>query len=184
MNYAPKQIAPSTITALTLDEAKAHLRLDHDDENALIESLIKVAQAHLDGPDGVLSVVLTDSRWEESFKTNVGCECVSLYQQPVRSIHSITVDGAALSSESFSLRHERSGRAVVEFTTAQSGKIVVQYNAGYEDAASIPEPIKQAMRIHISSLYELREMEAIGVMTSKLPHYEILIGPYKRRRIG
>ena len=183
MNYAPKQIAPPTVAALSLDEAKAHLRLDHDDENTLVESLIKVAQAHLDGPDGVLSVVLTDSRWEESFEER-GCEKVSLQQQPVRSIHSVSVDGAALSPENFSLHQKRSGRAVVEFATAQSGQIVIQYNAGAEDAASVPEPIKQAMRLHIGSLYELRETEAIGTITSKLPHYDILIGPYRRRRIG
>lgn len=183
MDYAPIQIEPPSIAALTLAEAKEHLRLDHTDEDALVTSLIAVAQAHLDGPDGVLSVVLTDSRWEETFEV-MGCESVSLYQQPVRSIHSISVDGAALSSENFSLNQKRSGTAVVSFSSPQSGKVVVQYNAGAEDAASVPEPIKQAMRLHIGSLYELRETEVIGTITSKLPHYDILIGPYRRRRIG
>ena len=183
MNYAPKQIEPPTFAALTLDEAKEHLRLDHTDEDTLVESLIKAAQGHLDGPNGVLSIVLTDSRWEESVDA-AGCQSLYLQQQPIRSLHSVSVDGAALSPDDFYLHHQRSGRAVVQFSSIQRGKITVQYNAGAEDAAAVPEPIKQAMRLHIGSLYELRETEAIGVNVSRLPHYDILIGPYRRRRIG
>ena len=41
-------IAPSSAPVVTLEEAKRHLRVDHDDDDALIAGMIAAAASHLD----------------------------------------------------------------------------------------------------------------------------------------
>lgn len=48
---------------LGLDEAKAHLRVDHDDEDDLITGLIAGAVAYLDGWQGVLGRCILAQTW-------------------------------------------------------------------------------------------------------------------------
>jgi uncharacterized phiE125 gp8 family phage protein len=47
-------ITPPAAMPVTLDQAKANLRVDNTDEDAFITSLIQVVSAGLDGPDGLL----------------------------------------------------------------------------------------------------------------------------------
>lgn len=51
---------------LGLDEAKAHLRVDHDDEDDLIRGLVAGAVAHLDGWQGVLGRCILTQTWAVS----------------------------------------------------------------------------------------------------------------------
>ncbi|MGO4263911.1 head-tail connector protein, partial [Lysobacter sp. TAB13] len=44
--------APGSI--ISLEEAKQHLRVDHDIDDALITGLVAAAQQHIDGPEGWL----------------------------------------------------------------------------------------------------------------------------------
>ena len=168
---------------MTLDEAKAHLRLDHNDENDLVTSLIATAQAHLDGPEGILSRVLMDSEWQEQVVVTAR-KVFQLRRNPVTSIVHVRLDGALISSDDYSLRYRDTGMAIVVFDEAISGELVVRYRAGAIEAADVPAPLIHAMKLHISSMYEVREMELVGVTATKLPHYDILVEPYRRRRIG
>jgi len=181
MTFAPVLITAATAAALTLQEAKDHLNLDHDDDDALVTSLIKVAQEHLDGPEGILSRILMDSVWEETIDVR-NSKCIDLCYNPISAIVSVTNDGDSVTA--YDLRQKDTGQYRIIFTEVQTGEIVVRYSAGAESAEEVPEPLKQAMRLHIGSLYEMREMEAVGVSVSDLPHYDILVGPYRRRRVG
>ena len=53
---------------VTLDTAKAHLRVTHTDHDALISDLIDAAQAFIDGPNGI-GYVLSPSTWRLSLDT-------------------------------------------------------------------------------------------------------------------
>jgi uncharacterized phiE125 gp8 family phage protein len=53
---------------LSLDDAKAHLRVTHTDHDALITALIASAQAYIEGPRGV-GQALADSTWRLSLDT-------------------------------------------------------------------------------------------------------------------
>lgn len=169
---------------MTLDEAKAHLRLDHEDEDDFVASLIETAQAHLDGPRGVLSSVLLHSEWCETFNLQ-NVKTIELRQSPISSISSVSVGGDLLEPSSYALRHRDTGLSIILLDYAiTSDDVQVHYYAGYETPEKIPAPLKHAMKLHIGSLYELRETEVIGAMSTRLPHYDVLIGPYKRKRIG
>lgn len=60
-------LVPPGDAVVTLSEAKDHLRVLHDDEDALIASLIETATAYLDGLDGVLGRALGPQTWRAVF---------------------------------------------------------------------------------------------------------------------
>lgn len=179
MTFAPQRIEAPDFTALTLAEAKDHLELDHDDQNDYVTALIDVATDHLDGPDGVLSVVLLGGSWRWQYQA-AGETCIKLPQTPVRELDGATIGSQAYGSST--LENRMDGDYVV-FSEPQHGLITFEYAAGYEDAASIPAALKHAIKLHIGSMFEHRETEVLASV-ARLPHYDILIGPYKRRRVG
>lgn len=91
-----RTVAP-TAPVVTLDEAKAHLRISHDDDDLLIQSLIDAATEYLDGLDGVLGRALSPQTYEAVFDASPA------YRLPLVPIVSSTVT-------------EADGAATVEFT--------------------------------------------------------------------
>src|SRR5690606_12599307 len=61
-----RTVAPATMP-VSLAEAKAHLRVDHDDQDDLITAQIKAATAYLDGWSGILGRALVTQTWRQDF---------------------------------------------------------------------------------------------------------------------
>lgn len=57
-------ITPPSRYPVTLEETKAHLRVETDDDDAYLDSLIEMATACLDGADGLLGRCLVQQTWE------------------------------------------------------------------------------------------------------------------------
>ena len=62
----PTLITPPASMPVTLLDVKEHLRVDHDEEDALISGLISAAVAHLDGRAGVLGRCIMPQTWRVS----------------------------------------------------------------------------------------------------------------------
>lgn len=60
-------ITPPESPAVTLSELKAHLRLDHTDEDDLIAALGAAAEGMLDGWRGVLGRAIMPQEWRQEF---------------------------------------------------------------------------------------------------------------------
>lgn len=60
-------VAPPVDSVVSLGEAKAHLRVSHDDEDAEIAAMIDAATAYLDGLEGVLGRALGPQTWRAVF---------------------------------------------------------------------------------------------------------------------
>lgn len=57
------RVTAPVLPVVTLDEMKAHLRVVHDDEDLVIQSLTDAAVAHLDGYRGVLGRAIMPQEW-------------------------------------------------------------------------------------------------------------------------
>lgn len=92
-------ITPPAYLPVTLAEAKAHLRIDHSDEDALIRGLIGAATSHIQGRDGYTGQALVPQTWEyylDQFPTDP-LKAIAIPLPPliaVESIKYLDADGA------------------------------------------------------------------------------------------
>jgi uncharacterized phiE125 gp8 family phage protein len=49
---------------LTLDQVKDHLKVEHDEDDLILDQLIDAAVSHFDGRDGILGRALVEQTWE------------------------------------------------------------------------------------------------------------------------
>ena len=114
-----------------------------------------------------------------------------LPRPPLVSITSITYKDTAGATQTFSntnylvLTDDEPGRIALKYgkewpdTYADAGAVVVTYAAGYADAASVPDPIKQAIRFLVGHFYENREAVNVGnIITATPMAVESLLGPF------
>ncbi|RAP39570.1 hypothetical protein BYZ73_19900 [Rhodovulum viride] len=69
MTAIPVLVTPPVRPVVSLEDAKTHLQIDHDEQDAMIEGLVLAATAHLDGWRGVLGRAILPQTWQE---THVG----------------------------------------------------------------------------------------------------------------
>ncbi|WP_256467859.1 head-tail connector protein [Bradyrhizobium sp. 18] len=163
-------ITPPAYALVSLEEAKAHLRVDFDDDDDYIESLVETVTNTLDGPGGWLGRALITQTLEwrgDEFGT---CD-IRLPYPPIASIVSVKYDdddGAeqTVSSGDYRLVGQPSlPRIALAYgsswpsTRSQSESVRIRYTAGYGTAVdSVPAPIRQAVLLMIAELYENREL--------------------------
>jgi uncharacterized phiE125 gp8 family phage protein len=197
-------ITPPAVSPVSLDEAKAHLRVDHGDDDALIQSLIDAATQHLDGPAGWLGRALIKQRLEMrlDFFIHWHRDCssgeIALPCPPLLgNVAMIYVDAAGaeqtLDPSVYSIVGS-GGRSTARLALAygqswpspryQREAVRIQFDAGYGEArAAVPAPIRQAILLHVGALYEQREAVTLSNTAAAaivLPMaYEALLSPFR-----
>ena len=161
-----------TSEPVTLAEAKAHLRIEHDDENDYITTLIEVAREYVE--IGMCNRTLMSSTWtlylDEFPAGNMG---ICLPYPPVAAISSVTyydTSGTQQTLSDYQLDSQSEPAALHPsvdslWPSTQSNKyqaVTIVYTAGYADADSVPAKIKHAIKIILSELYENRENSIVG----------------------
>lgn len=160
--------APSTYP-VTLAEAKLHCRVDIADDDALITALITAATEMAEQKTGRAIVTQTLELTLDAFP-----EAFELTRVPVQSITSVkyydtTGTQQTLSNtlyaldaaEDFGFAHISPVYAGVwPDTRDQINAVAVRYVAGYADAASVPQSIKNWILLMVSTMYSNRETEA------------------------
>ena len=89
-SLTPTLVSAPVLIPVTLDEAKAHLKVDHDDEDALIGSLIAAAVGYLDGWRGILGRAIMPQTWR------VTVEGSGVYVLPMPDVTSAMMNGDPL----------------------------------------------------------------------------------------
>jgi uncharacterized phiE125 gp8 family phage protein len=180
---ALRLIVPPPIKPVTLAEAKAHLRVDNTDEDALINILIDAATSYIDGPTGFLGRALVDQTWElllDAFPVNEIkipipplLEVVTLNYFGTDGIE-VTLNPAAYTVDDVN----EPGWIVPDGTWPATfngiNSVVVRFRAGYVDttispANDVPGDIKAALLLYLGSLYANREQVIAGVAALELP---------------
>ena len=137
-------IIPPAAEPVDLATAKLHLRVDHDDENTLIEFLITAARHHLDGADGILRRQLVTATWELWLDKWPREKHISIPLPPLQSVIPIKYYGTdnaeyILDPDTYFVdTKSEPGRLVLNYgeqlpsiTLRPANGVVVQFVAGY-----------------------------------------------------
>lgn len=171
---SPVLVTPPATSPVSLAEAKAHLRVDHDDEDTLIQAIVDAATEHLDGYDGILGRAIMPQTWAQQYSGF--CGDMVLPFGPVQAVTSVAYDAETF--EDYQLLQDGRGYFLRVNDGASwpsaSGPVTVTFEAGY---SSVPSPIKAAILLHVGTLYEYRETMVENVKPS--PAYDALLAPYR-----
>ena len=203
-------VTAPALEPVSITEAKAHLRIEIDDDDALIYSLITAARM---AAESTLERSLVTTRWKlvlDSFPgpSMIGVpygrtfslpdHAILLPRNPVSQVVSITyLDMAGVSQTMPSTDYtadlaSEPARITPVFgkiwpiNLPQIGSVQITFDAGYGAlAASVPEGIKSWIKLRIGSLYEHREEVALMNRGSiqALPFVDSLLDPYKVVRL-
>lgn len=181
-------ITPPTSDPITLVEAKAHCRVDIDDDDGLIAGYILAARHHLETEARRAFMTQTwdltlDYTWPQERVDGCWRNRIVLPRPPVQSVTSISyIDSAGatqtLAADQYKLAKADTGEWFVEpaygvtwpSIRREMAAITVRFVAGYgSNPGDTPEPLRQAMLLLIGHWYENREAISIGNIVNELP---------------
>lgn len=188
--------APS-LEVLSLTAAKAHLRVEHDQDNALIKTCIAAAVGELDAAaGGWLGRALRPQIWELR-GSGFPCDAIRLSLPPFIRVVSLKYDDVngveqALAEGTHFRVLGKGARGTVQVVPALNlnwpaarcdhESVRLRFEAGYEPgdpATDIPAPIVQWIKLRVGRYYEFREDTLVGKAPSPLPFIDNLIAPYR-----
>jgi len=191
--YRPVLVTPPATTPISLNEAKAHCRIDHSDDNNTFDALILVATSYADGWTGILGRCLVTQTWRQDFDRFNRCLRLPLY--PVSAITSVKYDDTSdieqtVAGSNYDLLDDDLGaflrfKDTFSFPSIHDDRpaVRVTYSAGYANAAAVPEAIKHGLLLLISHWYENREPIVVGQQAQQVPlAVDALLAPYRRIR--
>lgn len=203
------RVTDPSAAPITLAQAKAHLRLDSDDEDDFVQMLIDVANQNFDGAgkarDGILGCammtqtwLLETERWVVPFRRPRRLPSdyrIWIEHGPVQAVESIQVyDNDVLvdwPQVNWRVGHEDT-RAFITLAVGGSWPMYdfredafqVTFTTGYGDTATdVPAPLRAAMLLMIGHLFENRQSVIVSASRAtaiEVPQaVEMLIAPYK-----
>jgi uncharacterized phiE125 gp8 family phage protein len=198
-------VTPPAEEPVTLIEAKLHLRVDFDDDDTLIASLITAARQAAETLTGRQFIT---ARWKQVLDCFPGPSlmgvpagqaftlpghAILLAKAPVQSVVSINyLDMGSVSQTMPALSYTVDAACeparitpvfgqIWPICLPQIGAVSVTFDVGYGTAAQVPEGIKSWIKLRVGSLYAHREEVAAlsrGRIDS-LPFIDGLLDPYK-----
>ena len=186
--------APAAAPVL-LAEVKAQLRIEHPDDDLMIDRLIKTAASYTDAK-GALGHAMITQKWGQ-WVNSVPPQYVRLAMGPLIAVTAVQyydIDGA-LQTDTLS-NYEITG---TDFTTRIGPKsgfnwpvtqdradaIRIEYTAGYgATSASVPETLRHAMMLLIGHWYDNRENTMMDEL-SNIPYgFDMLVDMHRRAWYG
>lgn len=183
---APVRTVAPTDAPVTLAEAKAHCRVDHTDDDTLIQGLIDAATDHIDGYTGTLGRAVMTQTWRQDF----ACfsDLMRLPLRPVQYYESIAFFDAengeqSADSDIYGLYSDALGPYMALLpgmtppaTYSRRDAVSVTFVCGADEA---PAAIKQAVLLMVGHWYENREAVAAGDMRELPMAVDALLRPYR-----
>ncbi len=186
--------SPPAVEPVSLAEAKAHLRIDGNTEDTLLQSLMLAARVHL---ELVLARAFIAQGWTYLRDTWPAARELALPLAPVASVTSVVViaaDGTRATLDPAAYLLDGSGntpRLVLAGSTPlpRPGRVAngieITFVAGHgSTGADVPAPLRHAILLLAAHWYENRQPVEIGLAGEPLPlTIAELIAPYRRRRL-
>lgn len=183
-------ITPAISQAISLADAKAHLRVTANSEDAYINLLIEAACSHAEHE---LGRALLEQTWEKTF--DVFPSSIRLDYPPLIDVTHIKYFDAAgveqtlAPSEYFVDSKSEPGWILPGYgkewptTYGRANDVTVRFRAGYASAAAVPSPVKSWVLLLIGSMYENRESEITGTIVARLGFADRLLDRYRIVRL-
>lgn len=176
---------------VSLADAKAFLRVDSTEEDALITTLLAAARVHV---ESVTRRAMIDQNWRVVLDSWPQSGEIRLPIGPFRALIAVTVYDQADSATSLSLAQ------FLPETAGAPGRIIlpghvegapllrerfaieVDYTAGYgASGADVPSALKQAMLTLVGHWFENREAVLMAGSGAIVPHgFDALVQPYRQ----
>jgi uncharacterized phiE125 gp8 family phage protein len=170
---------PPAATILTFDQLSWHLRLDPDtaaqsDEVDYVTDLLAAATEYAENAMATSLVTRTitatyfpdDHNLMSQYQRIFNAASLILPRGPVTAVTSVTDNGNPITA----FEYARIGNTdLLAVPNGWIGPLVVVYTAGYGDETTVPADIRQAIRVHVGSMYKNRESVTAGSMTA-VPH--------------
>lgn len=185
---ALKRIAPPGSEPISLAEAKAHLRVDIDDDDALITGLIVAAREQAEHRTGR---ALITQVWELALDDFPEAE-IELPRVPASSIVSVKymdtsnleqiVSSGSYGLDNYGIQHWIIPADGFSWPSTNGGanNVRVQFVAGYGVPSEVPESIKAWIKLAIGTWYD-RRAAAAELQSYELPQHFVdgLLDPYR-----
>jgi uncharacterized phiE125 gp8 family phage protein len=187
---APVRTVAPAAPILTIEEVKAHLRVDHADEDLLIAGLIDAATAHIDGYNGILGRALVTQTWTVDFPTFRNRLDIPLgpIQSATIQYYDSTDTQRTLATSVYAVLSDGLGPYITlkynqqwPQTWTRDDAVKVTFVAGYGAAAAVPVAIRAAMLLLIAHWYDNRATVSVGETPSEMPlAAAALLAPFRR----
>jgi uncharacterized phiE125 gp8 family phage protein len=178
-------ITPPAIEPVSLDDAKAHLKVDITDDDALIGNLIAAARARAEWHTGRALVTQSWKLWLDQWPCN---GIIEIPLPPLQSVVSVTayalddsatvLDAATYQVDAVSApaRLNLKPNASPPVALRRINAIAIAFTAGYGDAGSdVPAPVREAILKLAANFYVNR-----GDATAVTPTEALaLLAPYR-----
>ncbi|MCX7283903.1 MAG: head-tail connector protein [Novosphingobium sp.] len=170
-----KVITAPTAEPLTLEEVKTNLRIVNPDEDDDLSRMIRAARQMAEERLNRALMPQTLAFGADGF-----CGALKVPRPPLRTLTGVSYTDTSgvvnvMADSAYVLNDFIDPPAISPAagtswpaTQVVPNAVVVQYQAGYADAASVPEPIRQWMLLAIGAFYEHRSMVNEG-QTYALP---------------
>lgn len=190
-------ISPPASDVVSRDEMKAHLKVDFEDDDNLIDAMTAAVTQHLDGRDGDLGRALIDQTWE--LRMAWFPRMVYLPLPPLIEVEAVEYLDDTGARQTFDpakyIVTGDGGRGKVHLAPNQRWPphpqarpewAIVRFRAGYIDGgvsppvANVPSPIQAAIKLMTATLYQNREHVIIGQTAIVIPWAaEALLARYR-----
>lgn len=172
-------VTPPAADPVSVAEAKAHCRVDSNDEDALIQGLIYTARDYIETVCNRVLMTQTLDYWLQDWPDG---DTLKLPRSPAQSVISVTWYNPAGTPTVFAASNygvdmvTEPGRIVLSSGAAWPGDelrvtngIAVRFVAGWASAAAVPRSVKQAMLLLIGHWFENREATTFGAVSREVP---------------
>lgn len=170
---------------ITLDDAKGHVTVSHNRDDALIQSKISAAIAYLDGPNGYLGAAIAPQKWR--WTVGAFSDLMRFPLGPVLTIEGVTYRNDAggtstVNPADYYLFGDSEGpylRPVSDWPTdvaSRDDAVSIDYTAG---RLVIPENLKNAALILVGQLFLHREQDVDVRVFETSFNFHDLARPYR-----
>lgn len=182
--------APAT-TPVTLTEVKDQLRVEHTDDDTLINRLISVAVAYTD-VQGALGHAMISQKWGQWIDSTPPAS-VKLILGPVIQVNAVKYydTNGDLQTDTLT-NYEVTGTSFASYVSPKEGfnwpetqdrsdAIRIEYTIGYgETTADIPETLRHALMMLIGHWYDNRETTMMDELSHVPYGFDALIDMHRR----